>query len=283
VVVERGVGVPEFGFHDLETLSGIAGQAAIALWHARRRLTARRLRIAEDLQQAREIQRGFLPSLPPTMGRLRVASAYRPAFAVGGDFFDVVEAPDGAITIIVGDVAGSGVAAALLMSRISSDVRRLARDGRQPAEILEEISRTLHESAPDHGFVTASCLRVDITARTALLATAAHLPLLLRRANKRVELHRGQAGLPLGIVAGERWPEVALPLEIGDVLILCTDGVVEALSHEASPAGVLKLASIVKDAPLPVDKLAATVLAAIDSSERAHIDDLTLLVLEVAE
>lgn len=281
IVVERPLDAPDLTFADLEILSGVAGQVGFALIGLRRsQSTRRRMRIAEDLRQAREVQRKLLPTLPPSVGPLRVAAAYRPAFEVGGDFYDLVEGPSGETVVVVGDVSGSGVAAALIMSRMSADFRRLAHEGTWPARILAELDRALRETGLENGFVTAAVLRLDATGRDLRFASAGHVPLLVRRADREVDLFGRKSGVPLGVLEGQAWDEEHIALGPGDLLLLTTDGALEAIDPEAGVKGLLRLGKLLRESTPDVDTVAAHVLEAVLRAE-GRADDVTVLALQV--
>lgn len=282
IVVERAPSGPPLTFSDLEALSGVGGQVGFALLNLRRHMSTRRMRLAEDLRQAREVQHRLLPTLPPQVGPLRVAAAYRPAFEVGGDFYDLVLGESGATHVVIGDVAGSGVAAALIMARISSDFRRLARADTSPAAILAELDLSISESKLEHAFVTATCLRFDRTGRVLHVASAGHLPLMLRRGERGIELHGRNSGVPLGVLQGQQWVEERLELDVGDILLLTTDGALEAIDPEAGVKGLLRLAKLLREAPRDVEAVAAHVLEAVVRAE-GRSDDVAVLSLQVAD
>ncbi|MBI2392723.1 MAG: SpoIIE family protein phosphatase [Deltaproteobacteria bacterium] len=284
LVVQRRVDAPDLWLRDLETLCAVAGQVGLALFHVRRNLTARRIRLAEDLEQARVVQRGFLPSLPPAIGNLRVATAYRPAFTVGGDFYDLVSVGEGRTMVVVGDVAGSGVAAALLASRISSAFRTLARDGHAPSQILAKLHVAVEESAPDSGFVTAVCLAIDSATGVVAVASAGHLPVLVRDMRGEVRLHGLDSGVPLGVPCADEYAEERFDLAWGDVLVLTTDGVVEALEDHETPHAMRVLSEIVSSAQARPRAVNRAILAALDAApERLRADDVTVLTLQLAD
>src|SRR5262249_38356707 len=141
---------------DRHALSAIASNAALVAQRLRAtETTDERRRIERDLDMAREIQRRFLPRLDHVRGSVRVAAEYHPAYDVGGDFYDVVDGEDGQITAVIGDVSGKGVTAALLMSRVSSDFRRLARSGSSLQSLLAQLNQSTVEHTPDDSFATA--------------------------------------------------------------------------------------------------------------------------------
>jgi serine phosphatase RsbU (regulator of sigma subunit) len=281
IVVERPIDALDLTFADLEILSGVAGQIGFALIGLRRsQSTRRRMRIAEDLRQAREVQRKLLPTLPPSVGPLRVAAAYRPAFEVGGDFYDLVEGPSGETVVVIGDVSGTGVAAALIMSRISSEFRRLAHEGTPPAEILAELDRSLRSTALESGFVTAAVLLLDVSGCELRFASAGHLPLLVRRADREVDLFGRKSGVPLGVLEGQTWVEERIALAPGDLMLLTTDGALEAIDPEAGMKGLLRLGKLLRESTPDVDTVAAHVLEAVVRAE-GRADDVTVLALQV--
>src|SRR5206468_11577578 len=128
IILEDAPEAADFTVAELDELSAVAAQVALVLERMRMEArAARQQRLERDLDLARQIQRHFLPALASEIEGLRVAAEYRPAYDVGGDFYDLVPAGDGSVLAAVGDVSGKGVPAALLMSRVSSDFRRLAR------------------------------------------------------------------------------------------------------------------------------------------------------------
>ncbi len=284
VAVHRGKEAPHFTLSDLETLCSVAGLAALALHHARRHITMRRIAIAEDLQRARSVQRRFLPTLPPVVGKLAISSAYRPALDVSGDFYDLVLEGDDRAMVVIGDVSGHGVSAALVMARVSSEFRRVARYGRTPAQVLRELARTVEQGASDETFVTAACMQIEIAEGMVTLASAGHVPVIVRRANGTTELRGNDGGVPLGMPSAEGWHEERFEFSSGDLILLATDGAVEALATaDATPTGIDELAAIVSRAPAHVDAVTRAVLAAVDAVARLRgADDVTLLALALS-
>jgi sigma-B regulation protein RsbU (phosphoserine phosphatase) len=180
-----------------------------------------------DLARARQVQRAFLPELRARPG-VRVTAAYRPAFEVGGDFYDLVHLPGGALTALIGDVSGNGVSAALLMARIGPELRRLAAAGLGPRRLLEGAERWLAGQRLGDSFVTAAC--VQLARGRWVVANAGHVvPLLHRRRGPVLRLAR-PSGCPLGLRLPEagRYREEAWPALPGDTLVLATDGLVGA-------------------------------------------------------
>lgn len=280
LVIERSRGQPGFEPADLETLIGIAGQYGLAMYEQRRPLTLRRIELNADLAAARVVQRHFLPTLPPRVGPLRVAVTYRPAHDVGGDFYDVMHDAWGRVVVVIGDVSGCGVAAALIMSRISAELRRVSPMAKGPGQVLATVNEYAMDTLPDHGFVTAACLVIDPHERVITLANAGHVPALVRRRRGDVEIHGEESGLPLGFVSGARWTEERFDFAEDDVVLLSTDGVTEGIHLEH---GLAEVAAILARTSGDLDAIHRALLEAIDASPHAHHDDVAILSLCLAQ
>ena len=183
-------------------------------------------RAHSEFEAAREVQRILVPQhLPDTPG-LRIATAYFPAQEVGGDFFQVLDLPEGATVVVIGDVAGKGMPAALTVSLVIGSLRTLADSTASPAAILASLNRRLHGRSI--GFTTCLALRFDPvhgdSRWTLTLANAGHLSPYLNG----VELST-DASLPLGLVEDAVFTETAHPLMPGDHLAVLTDGIPEAM------------------------------------------------------
>jgi serine phosphatase RsbU (regulator of sigma subunit) len=188
--------------------------------------------IRHDLQSAREVQRHLLPSVAPEWGGVRMVAHYRPAYEIGGDFYDVVEQPGGRLLALVGDVAGKGISAALLMARVSGEFQRLAGEGRSPREILGLADRWVTRAGHSDRFVTALCVQLDLGRQPCwTIANAGHpAPFFWRKGAGSVPVGE-PSGPPLGMtdLGSGRYDEEVIPARPGDVMLLSTDGVTEAL------------------------------------------------------
>lgn len=181
--------------------------------------------LSRELQLAREIQQSLLPREMPVVPRLRIQGAYLPMSAVAGDFYDVVRRGD-RVVLIVADVSGHGVPAALIASMVkvafAAEVERYDR----PGDLLAGINRALTGTF-ERAYVTACCVAVDRARETIAYAAAGHPPALLRRRDGRVErLEEGGVALALLPVASYRTADV--PFRAGDRLVIFTDGLLEA-------------------------------------------------------
>jgi phosphoserine phosphatase RsbU/P len=267
---------------DAELLEGLTSLFAPALRRIQVRdheSVASRLKL--DLQSARQVQRRFLPDTSLDVPGVAVHAEYLPAGDVGGDFYDVIHLGPGQVMAVIGDVSGKGMSAALLMSRISADFRRLAGSGTSPAKLLERIDRQMTPLG-DERFVTALCLRIDACQRTITVANAGHVPPLLRRRTGEVRAFGAASGTPLGMLHCA-YRDETLALEPNDIIILMTDGLGEILDRDSDRMGTRLLTSLLEYVPHDPKVLCQRVLAAVDKMRGKKIaDDLTLVALQIS-
>jgi serine phosphatase RsbU (regulator of sigma subunit) len=151
----------------------------------------------------------------------------------GGDFYTLSVRAPGHIGVVIGDVCGRGVDGEEHLSRILPRVHQLARSGASPAELLGELNRTVATELPTDRFVTAAAFEFDIGARLLTVSNAGHVPGIVRRArDRRVSIVGRASGMPLGIVEGMTYLEEHYELNRGDVIVLMTDGVLEAVEPD---------------------------------------------------
>jgi serine phosphatase RsbU (regulator of sigma subunit) len=258
-------------------------------------------RIQRDLEVAHRLQRRLLPELPESVsttgGDVRVVSRYLPAYELGGDYCDAVASaaapgaqPDAVIAIIA-DVSGKGVSAALLVARLASEFRRLAPSAASPRVLLAELNQLVGGLQLDEMFVTATCVRIDVAAQTLTVANAGHIPAVVRGAIGASSLLGAPSGAPLGMLPFETYGDEVFPLGAGDVVVLVTDGITEALDPGASDAGADALLALVAAAAHDPDAVGDRLLASATAvpargtfPARASLrlaDDITLLALQV--
>jgi len=222
----------EYSSDDRQLLEKLAAQAAPAVRVAQlvREQEAdvrSRERIEQELRIAQLIQQQFLPKQLPRLQGWQVSAFYRAAQEVGGDFYDFFELPDGKIGIVVGDVTGHGVPAALVMATTRSLIRSDAPRQTSPSAVLERANDFLDADIPESMFVTCLYAVLDPVAGTLCFANAGHdLPYVRRSDGTVVELRA--TGMPLGAMPGMRYEEKEATLAPGDVLLLHSDGVAEA-------------------------------------------------------
>lgn len=225
---------PGFTSEDLDLLVSIAVQAEMALEIAKLHEEVLRQRDMErDLDFATQVQLGFLPKERPKILGYAFADYYEAALRVGGDYFDYITLPDGKLAVALGDVAGKGMPAALLMARLYSSTRFQLFTAADPAAALSGLNKDIASSGLGHRFITFVLMVLDPDTGETTVVNAGHLPPFLRRRNGKIEMvSKKESGLPLGIVPDQEYKAVRLTMEPGDALFAYTDGVTEAMNDD---------------------------------------------------
>lgn len=240
----------------------IAGLLIHQTWKEWQRSDDLRIEIAA----ARELQQELVPLRLPAVNGLRMEAAYLPAKDVGGDFYQVLEQRDGSTLVLMGDVSGKGLKAAMTGVLTIGAARAIALDANGPAELLTRLNREVAQGQSS-GFVTCACARIEAGGKVTL-ANAGHLAPYRNGREIAVE-----AGLPLGIVADTVYTETRVELHAGDVLTLMSDGVVEAQNAAGELFGFARTEEIASGS---AETIAQAALAFGQS------DDITVLRLEFA-
>lgn len=232
-----------------------------------------------DLEAATEIQRSFLPSERPQVAGLRFFDHYSPAQQIGGDYYDYIPLPGNRLAIAVGDVAGKGVSAALLMARLSAFTRFCFAGERDVKKALAQLNRVLSRTGSGDRFVTFVAVVIDLETFAATFVNAGH-PLVLRRRADRSdveELGNDIAGLPLAMFDLD-YDEMVVPLEPGDTLLLYTDGVTEARNRQNEVYGLARLTKAMSESSPDAESIGTAILADVRrfAEGRPASDDLTL-------
>jgi len=189
------------------------------------RVSREQAHAAAELGAAREIQQRLVPESLPELPGFHLEAAYLPAEEVGGDFYQVIAQPDGFALIVVGDVSGKGLKAAMTGALAIGALRTLAAENLSPGVLLSRLNRQML-TAQESGFITCLCVRLSAQGAVRM-ANAGHLSPYRRGEEIEVD-----SGLPLGLAADAEYGETALELAPGDTLTLLSDGVVEAMNAE---------------------------------------------------
>jgi sigma-B regulation protein RsbU (phosphoserine phosphatase) len=242
--------------------------------------------LQRDLASARDMQRMFLPRpMETNSAHVRVLAEYLPAFAVGGDFYDFVDLGAGRLLATIGDVSGKGVSAALMMSRVTSELRRLAYETSGPAEILTRLNRSLRGMQDDR-FVTVVCVLLDVPNRRWVVANGGHVVPLLRRRGGVVSGLAYSLNPPIGMIPMPEYRDEVFPLESQDIVLLATDGVLEMLAggprDVCSTMGQCQLVDMLRKAPHDLAEIHRRILSSGDSTTNGR-DDVALLGLQLTE
>jgi sigma-B regulation protein RsbU (phosphoserine phosphatase) len=268
---------------DVRMLLSFANQAAISVQRARihRELMSRQ-RLQDEVEVARRIQESFLPAADPELPGYDLSGHTTPSLEVGGDSYDAFPVADGHWGIMIADVAGKGIPAALILATFRAALRSEVRNQYAIGRILENINGLLLESTRPEQFVTAVYGVLDLRARVLTYANAGHNPPAVLRASGEVAwLNDG--GTILGAFAGSSFEEGRIALGVGDILLLHTDGASEAWNASGEEFGVERMIEIVRSNR---DRSAAEIRLALTEAILRHCegkaqDDVTLLVLRV--
>ena len=194
----------------------------------------------QELERAREIQRDLLPKTLPQLPGIQLAGAWQPARVVGGDYFDVVRLDSKRLGICIGDVAGKGITAALLMANLQASFRALATVGVPPSAVCAKLNAFLCSNLAPGKFITLFYGVLDAERRTLTYESAGHCPGLLLKKPGQVEALRGE-GAVLGVLPDWTYRDSVVPLAAGDRLLLYTDGVTEAENLAGEEFGEARL------------------------------------------
>lgn len=264
-------------------LRAVASQAAAAVEHAHmieERL--RQTRLERQLELARDVQSRMIQSKLPSHPRVQAARVYEPSSHVGGDFCDFLTLQDGRLAAIVADVSGKGVPASLLMASVRGALRALAPFCSDLGEIMGRLNRHVYRETAPAEFVTLAIVAFDAQARLLGYCSAGHDPPLIVRGNKVDELH--SSGLVLGIDPAERYHERDVDLQRHDLLLLYTDGVVDAMDFSGQKFGRNRLVqSLIQNATIEPDPAVRNILWDIRrfAGLAEQTDDITLVGLRV--
>jgi serine phosphatase RsbU (regulator of sigma subunit) len=286
VLVVRGSTDGRFTHEDLGLLNGLAAYAALGLGNIRmQQRVFRQQRFERDLALAERIQKSFLPRQFPVIEGVEFAAEYHPAYTIGGDFYDVFMLSETKVGLIIGDVAGKGIAAALLMARVLSDLRMAALSRPDPARVLSTVNEVVIERQQHDIFVTVTYLTLDLRTREIVVASAGHGPFLARRKNGEVQRLEPAVGPPIGVFEGTRYDAARFSMSPGDLLVMFTDGVLEAQNHEGEQFGLDRVAGAVRAGGYRASSVIARMLAelAAHGGPDAEFDDLTILACAMPE
>ncbi len=244
---ESRTGVGPFAGSDAQTLRLFANQAAIAIENARlHRAALEKERLERELDLAADIQRGLLPKQLPSVGGFELAGWSLPARHVGGDFYDLARADDGALQLVLADVSGKGMPAALLVSTLHSALRLLLDAREFDAGVVERLNRHVVDSSASNKFITMFAARLDPESARLDYVNAGHNPPLVVRAGGTVE-ELPSGGMPLGLFAGATYTAESIDLATGDLVCIFSDGITECEDPDGEEFGPERLVSLLQE------------------------------------
>jgi serine phosphatase RsbU (regulator of sigma subunit) len=273
---------------DIDLLATVGGQAAVAIENARLHESEIEMkRIEEELALARKIQQGLLPKENPPIKGLDIAGVSIPALTVGGDYFDYIPLGAHKLLVVVGDVSGKGMSAALYMSKIQGMIQILAPMYHDPKEILIQVNRRIYESLERKSFITMILALFDTEAKQVRICRAGHNKALIGVNGKLEYLKGGGIGLGLerGPVFEQELEEVRQPLNDNSIFVFYSDGLTEAMNEGMSQFGEEAVFDIVKQKrALGARELQHTILKSVDEfrGTAEQNDDLTIVVVKAS-
>jgi len=243
---------------------------------------ADRLSLKGELEVAREIQLAMLPKGTYRAGDIEISGMTRPANTVGGDFYDVLPLTDGRIIVTLGDVAGKGSPAALLMALLLAVLRTLVDEDLDPPSLIERVNAQICRHSPSSRFITLFYAVYTPATGTLAYVNAGQNPPMIRRTNGRYE-RLGSTGVALGMFEHSTFASVETSLGPGEMLVLYSDGITEAEDPSGHPFEEAGLERVVeRHAGQETAEIGVQVIKAVESHAKASrfIDDLTILVLK---
>ncbi len=241
-------------------------------------------RVQRDLEIAREIQQHMLPLTFPHSAQVRMHAVTEPATWVGGDFYDALWLDGRRLGLLLGDVSGKGIPAAMHMARLMGEFRACVSHCASPANVMQTLNgllcqRNVHVSS----FVTVQYLLLDLDQRRVQFLCAGHPPILLRHADGGVDCLGQQPNIPLGIDDSFRYHQEERELVAGDTLLCYSDGIYERHDVQGTLLGLPRLTALFAAAPAEPREIIATIRQAVDlfGAREALHDDTTLLCVQI--
>ncbi|HYO16008.1 MAG TPA: PP2C family protein-serine/threonine phosphatase [Thermoanaerobaculia bacterium] len=259
----------------------------LAIWRREHARYRERLRMREEIETARRIQLSMLPQGAPEVAWLDLAAASLPATEVGGDYYEYFRLGPESLALVIGDVAGHGLASGLLLSGVRSCLYLLEEDLASPLGVLERLNNMVRRTTDRRTYVTLLCAVLDWSDRTLTVTSAGHPPVLHYDARTKGFDEVGRGAPPLGSFLEPRYEPDRRPLAPGDVLVLYTDGLVEARNGSDSEYGDARLRRAIARAAgsRTAREVRDAILGDLSNfkGDQEQADDITVIVVRVAE
>ena len=273
---------------DIRLLNSVAAQTGLALENSQ--LTAeiaaeaaQRERLNREIEIAREVQERLFPQKPPAIAGLDCAGACRPAQGVGGDYYDFLALPGGRLGVVIGDVSGKGIAAALLMASLQASVRGQSMRGEQDlAQLIATVNSLIYEASASSRYATLFYAQLDPASRRLDYVNAGHNPPLLVRGGEAIRLETG--GTVVGLLPSYAYRQGTIELKRGDVLVAFTDGISEAMNIEDEEWGEDRLLAAIRATDnLTAGEMIPVLMSAADAfvAGAPQHDDMTLVIVKL--
>ncbi len=278
---------------DLRVLQSVAMQTGLALEvtelaHSLAEEAAQRERMNREMEIAREVQQRFFPQHIPNIPGLSLAGMCRPAYEVGGDYYDLIELDDGRLGIAIGDISGKGISAALLMASLRASLRGMTLDSPSDlAKTLNKVNRLVYEASSNNRYATFFFATYNPATCDLWFVNAGHNPPFLIRAAANGQgnpLRLETGGLVVGLLPNAQYQEECMRMEPGDVLLTYTDGISEAMTADDEEWGeerMFEAARAARDGS--AEEILQAIFQAADqfTAEAPQHDDMTLLIMKL--
>jgi serine phosphatase RsbU (regulator of sigma subunit) len=239
--------------------------------------------LLQDVELAAQVQRMFLPIHSPSIPGLEIAGMMQPARGVSGDYYDYLPIDEHTIQIVIADVAGKGVPAALLMSATAAAVQLEAREKRDMLEVVNRLNSALHSLSDSNRYVTLLLAEIDARTHSLRYVNCGHNPALLYQAKTHDVVPMNSSCFPIGMFDSLACAINPANLTAGDILVLYTDGVTEAENSLGDEFGMERLSTLIRHGHrLSADRLMNHILESVTDFCRdvGFNDDLTILVVK---
>jgi sigma-B regulation protein RsbU (phosphoserine phosphatase) len=239
--------------------------------------------LLQDVELAAQVQRMFLPIHPPSIPGLEIAGMMQPARGVSGDYYGYIPIDEHTIQVVIADVAGKGVPAALLMSATAAAVQLEAREERDILEVVNRLNRGIHSVSGGNRYVTLLLAEIDARSQSLRYVNCGHNPALLFHAKTRDVVPMDSSCFPIGMFDSIGCSINSASLTAGDILVLYTDGVTEAENSPGEEFGTERLSTLIRQGHLlSADRLMDVILESVTDfcRDTGFNDDLTILVVK---
>ena len=271
----------QFRSEDLDLLMAVGGQAALSYDSARLLVTFMEKKKQDgEMEIARNVQRALLPGELPKVPGYEFYASYDSAQAVGGDYYDAMMLDKNNICLSFGDVAGKGVPGALIMSRMASCVQNTMSFVHEVGPAVEAINHHMCANAVEGRFVTYVLVIIDVTTHEMSITNAGHMSPIIRRPDGSLfEFGEETIGVPIGVVDGYPFDVLRFKLVPGDLAVLFTDGVSEAMNPNGDLYTTERLREFIKKGPKKADELGKALLQDVrrHANGRPQNDDITIM------
>ena len=258
----------KFNYNDLDLLVSVAYQIAVAIENTQYHDAVIQERIFErELAVAHKVQQGLLPMSPPVIEGYEFFDYYQPARYLGGDYYDFIPLPGGRIAVALGDVSGKGISAALLMAKLSSEVRYGLLIEESLRHVVRRLNVTFCENRWENRFITFFLAIVDLETHHIQFANAGHFPLLLVDPTQGTSVIAPHIGsLPLGVLSDSDFEVYSFALQKGQTCVLMSDGLTDAMNTKGdlfTLEGVLNTLNL--NRTVPVSQMGRNLVSAVRS------------------